>query len=135
MGRIPYEFGAAWRTGALGYTAVNSLLLALTALLILVLSALFAAPLFIDWNNYRAVFETEAANLLGRDVKVGGKVHLILLPAPELRFDDIKVADREGRLDRPVLEAKSFEAWLNISALLTGRIEAPLGQSAAQLPM
>ncbi len=103
---------------------MNSLLLTLTALLILVLSALFAAPLFIDWNNYRAVFETEASNLLGRDVKVGGKVHLILLPAPELRFDDIKVADREGRLDRPFLEAKSFEAWLNIGALLTGTIEA-----------
>jgi uncharacterized protein involved in outer membrane biogenesis len=103
---------------------VNSLLLTLTALLILVLSALFAAPLFIDWNNYRAVFETEAAKLLGRDVKVGGKVHLVLLPAPELRFDDIKVANREGRLDHPFLEAKSFEAWLNISALLTGRIEA-----------
>ncbi|MGD9502489.1 MAG: AsmA family protein, partial [Methyloceanibacter sp.] len=103
---------------------MNSLLLTLTALLILVLSALFAAPLFIDWNNYRAVFETEAANLLGRDVKVGGKVHLVLLPAPELRFDDIKVADREGRLDRPFLEAKSLEAWLNIGTLLTGRIEA-----------
>jgi uncharacterized protein involved in outer membrane biogenesis len=103
---------------------VNSLLLTLAALLILVLSALFAAPLVIDWNNYRAVFETQAANLLGRDVKVGGKVHLILLPAPELRFDDIKVADQDGRLDRPFLEAHSFEAWLNIGALLTGTIEA-----------
>ncbi len=103
---------------------MNSLLLTLTALLILVLSALFAAPLFIDWNNYRAAFETEASNLLGREVKVGGKVHLILLPSPELRFDDIKVADRQGRLDRPFLEAHSLEAWLNISALLTGTIEA-----------
>jgi uncharacterized protein involved in outer membrane biogenesis len=103
---------------------VNSLLLTLTAVLILVLSALFAAPLFIDWNNYRTVFETEASKLLGREVKVGGKVHLVLLPAPELRFDDIKVADREGRLDRPFLEARSLEAWLNISALLTGTIEA-----------
>ena len=103
---------------------MNSLLLTLTALLILVLSALFAAPLVIDWNDYRSVFETQAANLLGRQVKVGGKVHLILLPAPELRFDDIKVADQEGRLDRPFLEAHSFEAWLNIGALLTGTIEA-----------
>ncbi len=103
---------------------MNSLLLTLTAVLILVLSALFAAPLFIDWNNYRTVFETEASKLLGREVKVGGKVHLILLPSPELRFDDIKVADREGRLDRPFLEARSLEAWLNISALLTGTIEA-----------
>ena len=103
---------------------MNSLLLTLTALLILVLSALFAAPLFIDWNDYRSVFETQATNLLGRQVKVGGKVHLVLLPSPELRFDDIKVADQEGRLDRPFLETRSLEAWLNIGALLRGTIEA-----------
>jgi AsmA family/AsmA-like C-terminal region len=103
---------------------VNSLLLTLTALLILVLSALFAAPLFIDWNDYRSVFETQATNLLGRQVKVGGKVHLVLLPAPELKFDDIKVADQEGRLDRPFLEMGSLEAWLNIGALLSGTVEA-----------
>ena len=39
---------------------MNSLLLTLTALLILVLSALFAAPHFIDWNDYRSVYETQA---------------------------------------------------------------------------
>jgi len=85
---------------------VNSFLLGLTAFLILVLSALFAAPLFIDWNDYRPVFETQATKLLGRQVKVGGEVHLVLLPAPELRFDGIKVADQQGRLDRPFLEAR-----------------------------
>ena len=103
---------------------MNSLLLTLTAVLILVLSALFAAPLFIDWNDYRPVFETQATKLLGRQVKVGGQVHLVLLPAPELRFDDVKVADQEGRLDRPLLEARSLEAWLNIGALLSGTVEA-----------
>jgi len=103
---------------------VNSFLLALTAFLILVLSALFAAPLFIDWNDYRPVFETQATKLLGRQVKVGGEVHLVLLPAPELRFDDIKVADQQGRLDRPFLEARSVEAWLNIGALMSGGMEA-----------
>ena len=103
---------------------MNSLLLTLTALLILVLSALFAAPLFVDWNDYRSVFETQATNLLGRQVKVGGKVHLVLLPSPELKFDGIKVADQEGRLDRPFLEVRSLEAWLNIGALLSGTVEA-----------
>lgn len=103
---------------------MNSFLLALTAFLILVLSALFAAPLVIDWNDYRPVFETQATKLLGRQVKVGGEVHLVLLPAPELRFDDIKVADQQGRLDRPFLEARSVEAWLNIGALMSGGMEA-----------
>jgi AsmA-like protein/histone H1-like nucleoprotein HC2 len=103
---------------------VNSFLLAFTAVLILVLSALFAAPLFIDWNDYRPVFETQASKLLGRDVKVGGKVHMVLLPAPELRFDQVKVADEKGSFGQPLLEAKSIEAWLNIGALLRGAIEA-----------
>src|SRR4029078_5232691 len=87
-------------------------------------SALFAAPLFIDWNDHRPVFETQASKLLGRDVKVGGKVHMVLLPAPELRFDQVKVADGQGSCGQPLLEAKSIEAWLNIGALLRGAIEA-----------
>ena len=103
---------------------MNSFLLALTAVLIVVLSALFAAPFFIDWNDYRPVFETQASKLLGRDVRVGGKVHMVVLPAPELRFDAVKVADEKGSFDQPLLEAKSIEAWLNIGALLRGAVEA-----------
>ena len=103
---------------------MNSFLLTLTVVLITVLGALFAAPLFIDWNDYRPVFETQAAKLLGHEVKVGGKVHLVLLPAPELRFDDVKVADQDGRFDPPLLEARSIEAYLNIGALLGGGVEA-----------
>ncbi len=103
---------------------MNSLLLGLAALAILVLSALFAAPLFIDWNEYRPVFEAQASKLLGREVKVDGKVHLVLLPSPELRFDDVKVADETGSFDKPLLEAGSLEAWLNIGSLLSGTVEA-----------
>ena len=97
---------------------MNSFLLALAALLIVVLSALFAAPLFIDWNDYRPAFEQQATKLLGRQVKVDGKVHLILLPAPQLKFDDVKVANEDGSLDRPFLTARSFEAKLNVSAIM-----------------
>ena len=46
------------------------------------------------------------------------------MPAPELRFDDVKVADEEGSFDQPLLEARSIEAWLNIGALLSGAVEA-----------
>ncbi|HUU67227.1 MAG TPA: AsmA family protein [Methyloceanibacter sp.] len=103
---------------------MNSLLLTLTALFILVLSALFAAPLFIDWNDYRPAFEQQATKLLGRAVKVDGQVHLRLLPAPELKFDDVKVADENGGLEEPFLTVKSIQARLNINALFTGTVEA-----------
>src|SRR5262249_30901660 len=66
----------------------------------------------------------QASKLLGREVKVGGEVHLIVLPAPELRFDNVKVAGPDGNFDQPLLEAKSIEAWLNIGALLSGAVEA-----------
>jgi uncharacterized protein involved in outer membrane biogenesis len=102
---------------------VNSFLLGLTAVLIVVLGALFAAPLFIDWNHYRPVIEAQATKLFGREVKVGGKVHLVLLPTPELRFDDVKVASSEGSFEEPLLKARSVEAWLNIGALLRGAVE------------
>ena len=103
---------------------MNSLLLTLTALFILVLSALFAAPLFIDWNDYRPAFEEQATKLLGRKVKVDGEVHLVVLPSPELKFDDVKVANADGSLEKPFLEAKSLEARLNIGALFSGTVEA-----------
>ncbi|MEZ5875264.1 MAG: AsmA family protein [Hyphomicrobiales bacterium] len=103
---------------------MNSLLLTLAALFILVLSALFAAPLFIDWNDYRPAFEQQATKLLGREVKVDGDVHLIVLPAPQLRFDDVKVANEDGNLDKPLLTARSFEAKLNVSSLIGGAVEA-----------
>ncbi|MDX2318291.1 MAG: AsmA family protein [Hyphomicrobiaceae bacterium] len=103
---------------------MNSLLLTLTALFILVLSALFAAPLFIDWNDYRPAFEAQAAKLLGHKVKVDGDVHLVLLPAPELKFGNVKVANEDGSLDEPFLEAKSLEARLSIGSLFTGTVEA-----------
>ena len=104
---------------------MNSFLLAFTAVLILVLSALFAAPLFIDWNDYRPVFETQASKLLGRDVKVGGKVHMVLLPAPELRFDDVKVADEKGSFEpAPARGALDRGLAQYRRALLRGAIEA-----------
>ena len=103
---------------------MNHFLLSLTAVLILVLGALFAVPYFVDWNDYRHVFEAQATKLLGREVKVGGEVHLVLLPAPQLRFDDVKVADADGNLERPFLEARRLEAGLSIGALLSGTIEA-----------
>ena len=103
---------------------MNSFLLTLTALVILVLSALFAAPLFIDWNDYRPAIEAQMTKLVGRPVKVDGEVHLIALPAPHFKFDNIKVANAGGSLDTPFLEATSLEAKLDVGTLLTGKIEA-----------
>jgi hypothetical protein len=47
---------------------------------------------------------------------------MVLLPAPELRFDQVKVADEKGSFGQPLLEAKSIEAWLNIGVAKGNRV-------------
>ncbi|MGE0612592.1 MAG: AsmA family protein, partial [Hyphomicrobiales bacterium] len=103
---------------------MNSLLTLFSALLVLALSALFAAPLFIDWNDYRSVFEEQASALVGRKVDVGGNVSLTLLPAPVLRFESVNVADENGSFDTPFAAAKSFSVWLAVPPLLSATLEA-----------
>ena len=103
---------------------MNSFLLFLGGLVVLALSALFAAPYFVDWNDYRDVFEAQASKLIGRNVDVGGDVSLTLLPAPVLRFETINVADAEGKFETPLAAARSFTVWLSVPPLLRGTIEA-----------
>ena len=103
---------------------MNNGLLYLGGLLVLVFSALFAVPNFVDWNGYRGVFEEEASKVLGRDVRVGGKVNLKLLPVPYVRFEKVRIANVSGATGEPFVRADSFTMWLSGPALLRGVLEA-----------
>jgi uncharacterized protein involved in outer membrane biogenesis len=99
-------------------------LLYIAGLLTLVLAALFAVPYFIDWNGYRGVFEEEATRILGREVRVGGNVNVRLLPAPFVRFENIRIADPTGNSGEPFIRADSFTMKLSVPPLLKGILEA-----------
>ena len=103
---------------------MNNALLGLAGLLIAVLAALFAVPYFIDWNGYRSAFEDEASRVLGRDVRVGGKVDVRLLPVPYVSFAKVRVADTANDTGDPFFRADSFTMWLSVSPLLRGHVEA-----------
>lgn len=103
---------------------MNNGLLFFGAVLIVVLSTLFAAPNFIDWNSYRGVFEEEASKVLGREVRVGGSVNLKFLPSPYVRFEKVRIANVSGQTGEPFVRADSFTMWLSASALLRGVLEA-----------
>src|SRR5690606_27953323 len=103
---------------------LNSFLMWIGSLLILALAALFAGPHFVDWNGFRGVFEEEASRILGRDVRVGGDVNLRLLPAPYVRFEELRIADTTGIAGAPLFQAESFTMWLSVPPLLKGVLEA-----------
>ena len=103
---------------------VNFVLVFFAGLIIAMFSAALLVPRFIDWTNYKSLFEQQAARLVGRKVKVYGAVNLRLLPTPYLRFDDVRIGPRE---DQPwgadLLQAEAFTVWLSIPPLLRGVIE------------
>jgi uncharacterized protein involved in outer membrane biogenesis len=103
---------------------VRAFLLIVGLLMVAALTALFAAPVLIDWNAYRGTFEKQATILLGREVRVGGNASLRLLPSPYLHFDNIRIADQTGRFDNPLLRVDGFTLWLSVPPLLRGAIEA-----------
>ncbi len=103
---------------------MNSLLLWIGGLLVAILGLLFAAPYVIDWNAYRGVFEEEATRILGRDVRVGGKVNLRLLPSPYVRFEKVRISDAGAALGEPFFRTEAFTLWLSPTPLLRGAIEA-----------
>ncbi|HET6388486.1 AsmA family protein [Hyphomicrobium sp.] len=103
---------------------MNNGLLYFGGLLVVVLSALFAVPNFVDWNGFRGVFEEEASKVLGRDVRVGGSVNLKLLPVPYVRFEKVRIANLTGQTGEPFVRAESFTMWLSGPALLRGVLEA-----------
>ncbi len=103
---------------------MNRVLLIIGGLMVGILAALFVVPVFVDWTRYRGSFEEEATRLLGRDVRVGGKVNLRLLPSPYVRFEKIRVADTKATVGKPLFTAEDFTLWLSVSALLRGEFEA-----------
>lgn len=103
---------------------MNRVLLAIGGLLVGLFAILFVVPTMVDWNRYRGIFEEEASRFLGREVRVGGRVNLRLLPVPYVQFERVRVADTMATVGRPLFMAEEFTIWLSIQALLSGGLEA-----------
>jgi uncharacterized protein involved in outer membrane biogenesis len=103
---------------------VGSLLAALTTLIVTVLAGLLAAPYILDWNQYKYIFEGQAAKIIGRAVRIEGDVGLTILPVPEVRLGAVKIADEAGSFRSPFIEAEQFTMVLSLSPLFSGTMEA-----------
>ena len=112
-----------------GDEALNGLYIGIGMTLILALLAALIGPFFVDWDSHRAVFEREAAKIVGFEVTVIGDVDVRLLPSPRVRFGDVVV----GPVEKPLLRVGRFELDLEAAPLLRGdarvselRLERPV---------
>lgn len=102
---------------------MNNLLLIIAAFLVFVLTALFAVPPLVNWNDFRGVFEEEASRLLDREVRVRGEVAVRILPVPYVSFEQVRIADAPG-VPGSFARAERFKMWLSVPPLLRGVFEA-----------
>jgi large subunit ribosomal protein L24 len=100
---------------------VQTTLLSLAIALILALLAALIGPYFVDWNQYRPVFEAQSSRLVGLPVRIGGKIDVRLLPSPSLLLSGIEIGSH-GR-DRP-LRARALGIELALGSLMRGQLRA-----------
>ena len=70
---------------------MQTTLLGLGIAVILTLLAALVGPLFVDWDQYRDVIETEAGRVMGVPVRVAGPIDVRLLPTPSLSLGEVKL--------------------------------------------
>jgi AsmA family/AsmA-like C-terminal region len=100
---------------------VQTTLLALAIAIIVAIVAALAAPLVIDWNQYRSAFETEASRLTGLSVHVNGAIDARILPSPRLKLHDVEVG-AAGRA--PLIRVGSLDLEVRLGPLVRGEIQA-----------
>src|ERR1700726_3105218 len=83
--------------------------------------AALVGPYFIDWNQFRPQFETEATRVVGAPVRVGGELDARLLPTPSLRLRSVTVG---GANDLGKVRADKLDVEFSLGALMRGEWRA-----------
>src|SRR5690242_5536652 len=78
------------RSGRHRSRSLQGTLLGLGIAIILALVGALVGPHFVDWSNYRSVFETNVSRLVGLPVRVNGRIDLRILPTPYLVLRDLE---------------------------------------------
>ena len=100
---------------------MQTTLLGLAIAFIIALIAALIGPYFIDWNQFRAQFEAEAARVIGAPVHVDGALDARLLPAPSLRLRSVVVG---GSNDLGKVRADKLDVEFSLSSLMRGEWRA-----------
>ena len=101
---------------------MQATLLSIAIALILALVTALVGPHFVDWNKYRAEFETQASRMTGLNVRVAGPIDAKLLPTPSLSLSRIDIA--RGADEAGSLRARRLSIEFSLGSLVRGEFKA-----------
>ncbi|MDX8392750.1 MAG: AsmA family protein [Mariprofundaceae bacterium] len=90
--------------------------------LALLATALFAAPFFIDANQYKSLIIDQAEKATGRHIEIG-ELHASLFPWVGVRIDDVHIANPRGFAAGDFLFVKSLDVQVALLPLLGGNYQ------------
>jgi hypothetical protein len=100
---------------------VQTTLLGLAIALIVALVSALAAPLVVDWNQYRPYFEARASALVGLPVRIGGPIEARILPTPLLKLRAVEIGPAGVE---PRMRVGAVAVTLGLGPLLRGELRA-----------
>src|SRR5262249_54973567 len=101
--------------------ALQATLLGIGIAIILALVAALVGPYFVDWTQYRSVFEAQASRVVGVPVRIAGDIDVRILPVPWLVLHDLEVG-HPGAAER--VRASELSAELSPGPLMRGKLHA-----------
>lgn len=101
---------------------MNSVLSYIAGLIILLLLAALVGPTFVDWNQFRNQIEAQGTKLTGRELKIGGDIRFVVLPAPHLTLNDVSLSNLEGGANPDFLRFGQIDAEVALAPLLSGEV-------------
>jgi uncharacterized protein involved in outer membrane biogenesis len=103
---------------------LKKLAIALLVLVVVLIGAVLAAPLYLDVNQYKGEIEETASEMLGRKVVIDGTISVSLFPTTSLSVENVKVDNINGGKASHFLTLKSLDIKTGFFPLLRGDIEA-----------
>jgi uncharacterized protein involved in outer membrane biogenesis len=100
---------------------VQHALLGLAIALIVAIAAALAAPTYVEWDDWRPIFERQATALVGAPVRIRGRIEATILPTPAFVFRNVEIGDAQAGTG---LRAGEVRGILSLNALMRASIEA-----------
>ncbi len=94
-----------------------------SGVVILLLAGALIAPSFIDWTQYRNVFEARISAITGREVTVDGDLSFSFLPRPGLSMQAVRIASISGATSADFAVAEVVDVNLAFRPLLVGDLQ------------
>ena len=99
---------------------MQTTLLGIGIAVILALLAALIGPLFIDWGEYRAAIESQASQMVGAPVRVGGAIDVRLLPTPSLKLSNVQIGPAASA---EKVTARGLAMEFGLGALMQGEFQ------------